>query len=141
MADGILYEDAVVVTNLIKNDDGTAVKLDLPFKTYSQIIWCDGRDVTYNLNDLKLENKEVLANIHYAKVDTYEGRIKGETTEVKAFNGTLTNPLQSAYYTKHCPITKETAFSTTDSNGDLVLYSGADKNDTYPFCISNAMPI
>lgn len=120
-ADNVFFKDAVVVTTLKRVGD--VLVLDLPFDIYSQVIVMDGAVVTYRLNDLSLEGREVMANIHYSIADKKAGEIvsqKNDSSAVLAYSGKLENPLQDTKYNKHFP------YLTKD-------------NKPAPFCVSDAI--
>jgi len=129
-----LYHSTIATTKLVKveNDFGDYLKLDLPFKVYGQNIVCNGSDITYNMSDLKLEGKEVMAKVDY-KVEDVE--------IVKKFIGNIGSNWKDvqkhAKYVEHYNYTKEDALATSISNGEggiiTTPYAGADKDDLVKF--------
>lgn len=89
-------QDTFVKTKLILNEDGTGVKLDLPFPVTGQTIKCKGVDVTYSLSDLSLAGKKVVAWICYD--DDEQGN------SVKNYIGMIgKDPLASSDYIEAYP--------------------------------------
>jgi len=120
-------KDTFVKTTLVKTEDGTSLKLDLPFPTTGQLIKMDGVDVTYSLSNLENEGKTVVAWICYD--DDEQGKA------VAKFPGLIGNdPLKNADYKIAYPVTKADKFATTDKDGNVTQYDGVDKNDSVLFC-------
>src|SRR4030067_2858838 len=83
------YASIIVLTTLILNSDGDALRLDLPFKVYGQNVVMNGKDITYNLNDLSNVGKEVLAKVDYRVVDMPGTDVKDESDKADSFAGNL----------------------------------------------------
>ena len=127
MADGLIYNDVIVITKLKKNADGDALVLDLPFTIYGQNIVMNGKDITYRMSDLKNSNREVMAKVDYL--------ISDNPNLAKA----ITDPLTHAKYNTHYNRRKKDAFATFDEDGVKTQYNGADREEKVPFCGSIVM--
>ena len=123
-------KDTFIKTTLVRTDDGTSLKLDIPFPITGQTIKCEGQDVTYSLSDLKNEGKTVVAWICYD--DDEQG------AEVAKFAGLIgENPLTDATYKVAYPVTKADSLAVTTGVGlDAITtkYAGVDKDDSVLFC-------
>ncbi len=136
-----VYKDALVITTLKKNAEGASLELSLPFRTYSEIIIMNGKNISYRLHDLKNEGKEVLAKVSYRIVDHPSGSLKAldESEVAEAFVGSLGNDWSKIQkdlrYTKHYSVTKEEKLATWDSKGVKTPYAGTDKDDIVKFTL------
>ena len=133
-ADGINYEDALLVCKA-KLVDGVCV-LDLPFRIYAQNVVCKG--VNYGPYPLppSLDGQEVLAAVHYSKRARLD--LTDDTAEVAKFAGRITNFQTDARVKAHYTQTKEAAYTTSDKE-ITTPYTGADKAELAPFCVSKAV--
>lgn len=118
--------------------------LDLPFKTYSEMVYCEGKDITSTYkNDLTLEDKEVMANVHVAVKNVgSEKRVKNEWRKCKNYAGYLPHPKQDPRYKIHYPVKKAQALATVNVVGEVeqvIPYAGPDKDDPADFCVSGAL--
>ena len=131
------YASIIVLTTLILNSDGDALRLDLPFKTYGQNIVMNGKDITYNLNDLSNVGKEVLAKVDYRIADMPGTDVKDESSIADAFAGNLGSDWakvqKKAGYIKHYAVTKADMLATYDKDGNKIPYAGADKDEPVKF--------
>lgn len=134
MAGGTYYRDLIIKTKLKKvtDLDGSRLVLDLPFKTYGRNIISNGKDVTFRLNDLKLEGAECIAKVDYAIADE---------KDVLKFAGIIASkyedePTKNADYLKHYSVTKAEKLATYTALDEKVLYDGADKDEVVPFCLA-----
>ncbi len=134
-----IYKDALVITTLKLNAEGTALELDLPFRTYSQNIMLLEADVTYRLHDLSNVGKEVLAKISYRTIDHPSGSLKSldESAVAEAFAGNMGNDWSKikdkTKYKKHYKKKKKDKLAKYDEFGVKIPYNGADKNDITKF--------
>lgn len=131
------YKSILVITMLILNAEGTALKLDLPFKTYAQNCVMNGQDITYRMHDLKNVGKEVLCKVDFRQTDMPGTDVVDQTEIVEKFLGNMGQDWkeiqEDARYTKHYNITKADALATTDDLGNTIPYNGADKDDVIKF--------
>ena len=130
MADGKIYKSIVLITKLVDTGD-SSLKLDLPFTIYGQDIVMNGRSVSYNLTDMSLENKEVMAKVDYlstdkAKVNAFAGKLGVKFNTFKA----------NAKYKKHYSYKIKDVKRKYDAvSGTPIEYTGLDKDDPAPFCV------
>lgn len=126
-ADNIYYRDAFIKTTVIAGEDGL-LKLDLPFTIYHQTVVNEGKNYYCYLSK-NLENKEVIAFIHYAIADE---------DKVKAFSGYLDNDWKKVRENtdalKHWYLKKEDALAKIIYNDELgtetvIKYDEKDKLD------------
>ena len=133
-----MYKSIIIITKLILNEEGTALKLDVPFTLYAQNIVMEGKDITYRLHDLSNEGKEVLAKVDYMSEDLKDTLLKDESQVAEYFTGNLGcdwNEVQKdARYLKHYNVKKEDALATYTTEGVKVLYDGLDKDEVTKFC-------
>jgi len=131
------YKTALLITTLKKNEEGTELILDLPFRTYAQNIVSLGDDITYRLNDLSNDGVEVLAKVDYRLEDLEGTAIKGESVVAEAFSGNMGQDWsviqKDTRYTKHYNVKKSEALATFDAEGNKTLYNGSDKDDVTKF--------
>jgi hypothetical protein len=132
-----LYESTLVICKLKLNNDGDALVLDLPFRVYGQNIVMQGKDITYRLNDLSNEGKEVLAKVDFRIKDKPNSDIKSEREVVEKYKDNLGRDWEqlkkSNVYKKHFSVTKEDALATYDKDGNKIPYTGADKAEVVKF--------
>lgn len=139
-ADGINYEDALLICKAKLNEDKTACVLDLPFRIFAQEVICKG--VNYGPYPLpkELDGQEVLAAVHYSKRERQD--LKDDTAKVEAYAGKITDFQTDARVKAHYTTTKEVAYATREKVGEVEVntpYSGADKAELAPFCVSDAV--
>ena len=128
-SDDAYYDYFIIKTNLIKvsDIDGERIVPDVPCPLYSYYAVAEGSDVTYS-RDLKLEGKEIMACVAVKHEDKSKiaGLIIGETfDEVK----------ETGNYTTHFPYTIGDMKTYRDTEGTLIVYNGADKDDPARFCM------
>lgn len=171
-ADNINYHDAVVTTTFKKVEVRPAVietitpadeikgipaetkevepaiyemALDLPFKTYSETVYVDGKDVTYSYRaDLSLEGKEALVYVHYRMKDIAKTEIKDETAKVRGYAGLVGETWEQVKaapkYAEHFTATKADALATPvlSAKGEVLSttkYAGVDAAEPVPMYI------
>lgn len=131
------YKSILVITNLILNEKGTALKPDLPFKTYAQNCVMEGKDITYRMNDLKNVGKEVLCKVDYRAEPHQNPDILVEKEIAEAFAGNIGQDWSKlktdVRYIKHYNVQKKDAFATYDELGNKTEYDGADKDEFVKF--------
>jgi len=132
-----MYKSILVISVLTHDTEEGTLKINLPFRTYAQNIVCEGKDITYRLNDLKNDKKECLAKVDYMAKD-YNAVLKSQTKEAEAFVGNMGNEWENikkdARYSKHYNVTKKDALATYTDLGEKIPYDGADKDEVVKFC-------
>lgn len=83
------YKSILIITNLILNEEGTALELDVPFKIYGQNIIMLGEDITYRLHDLSNIGNEVIAKVDYRQTDNPGTWVNDESVEAEGFSGNM----------------------------------------------------
>ncbi len=138
-----MYTSILILAVLILTPDGTALKPDLPFRTYSQICVAEGKRV--RMHDLSNEGKEVLCKVDYRSAPHQNPDVKVETEIAEAFAGNLGQDWsviqKDSRYTKHYSITKEDALATYSDLGVKTPYNGADKLEVTKFTQWDIKPI
>ena len=133
------YKSGLFITKLKLNEDGTGVVLDLPFKVYGQNITMEGKDITYRLNDIKLDGREVLAKVDYCIEDMVGHDVKSEQEVAEKHAGYMGNDWSKlkvdVRYSKHYPVKKKDKLATYDELGNKTEYNGADKEEYAKFCL------
>ena len=133
-----LYISAIFLVTLTLNADKTAVVPDVPFTYYAINCVQNGKDITYNLNDIKLAGTEALCHLSY-RAAPYPGNpdVKVEKEVAENFPGYIGNDwdkvMKDARYIKHYNVTKEQALATTDGLGVTTPYTGIDKDEVVKF--------
>lgn len=131
------YKYAHIITKLKKNDEGTALILDVPFKLYAQTIICKGKDLTYRLHDLKNDGKEVLACVSYSNDAVPFANEVDESEIAEKFVGYLghkwVDVSKEAKYLEHYNVKKKDALATYDELGNKTEYDGIDKEEVTKF--------
>jgi hypothetical protein len=87
-----------------------------------------------------LDGQEVLAAVHYSKRARLD--LTDDTAKVAAFAGKIADFQTDARVKAHYTQTKETAYTTSEKVGEVVTskpYTGADKAELAPFCVSKAV--
>lgn len=139
-ADGINYEDALLVCKAKLTEDGSQCVLDLPFRIYAQEVVCKGKNYGPYPLPKELDGQEVLAAVHYCKKARLD--LTDDTAKVAAFAGRITDFQKDARVKVHYAVTKEVAYATSEKVGEETVnetYKGADKAEIAPFCVSRAV--
>lgn len=138
-----LYKDYLIVCKAILDEEGQFCKLDLAFPIYGQNVCCEG--VNYGVYPLpaKLNGKEVLAVITvstHEQIDTWGGKnlvtVANNQADADKLDGKITDFQTDARVVKHWSVKKEDAYATTSDLGVTTKYSGTDKDEKAPFCVS-----
>ena len=131
------YKSILVIAILIMNAEGTALKPDLPFKTYSQVCVMDGKNITYRMNDLPNLGAEVLCKVDYSQMAIPFANEVDETELAKGFAGNLGQDFEvikkDVRYTKHYSLTKSDALATYSKEGVKTEYKEIDKDEVVKF--------
>lgn len=156
-ADNINYKEAVISTTFKKvlarpavietvtpgSEDGKIeavtkeiepaiyeMQLDIPFTAYSELVYCNGTDVTYSYwQNMSLDGQEAVVLVHY--------KIADDTDTVRKFAGFIGEDWATikpnAMYKKHYSVTKADALATTAEDGTVMVYTGDDAAEAAPF--------
>lgn len=139
-ANGIDYEDALLVCKAKLTEDGSQCVLDLPFRIYAQEVVCKGKNYGPYPLPKELDGQEVLAAVHYCKKARLD--LTDDTAKVAAFAGRITDFQTDPRVKAHYTTTKQTAYATSEKVGEVETktpYAGADKAELAPFCVSSAV--
>ncbi len=128
-ADDQYYDYFIIKTSLIKvtDIDGERIVPDVPCQLYSYVAVSEGTSVTYS-KDLKLEGKEIMACVAVKHEDKskIQHLVIGETfDDIKA----------TGDYNTHFFHTIGDMKTYRDTEGTLVVYNGADKDDPARFAM------
>ena len=83
------YRSAIFICKLKANKDDSALELDLPFTVYYQIIYMEGKNITYRLQDKLNKGKEVMSKVDYRVEHHANPDVKVEKVIAEAFVGNL----------------------------------------------------